>query len=139
MGALGTPAAVSTAALCLRLGKALVACGLLGTLVGCSVRASAADLQTYRNDAAGYSITYPASWYPSPAFYSNAFEIRNYDATHSVIEKDQASIITNREGPVTREQAERRIQDLVSAASKGQGFHLEKVPIGQHLLYQWTV
>jgi len=113
--------------------------GVVGALLGCSVRASAADLQTYRNEAAGYAVTYPANWYPSPAFYSNAFEIRNYDATHSVLEKDQASIITNQEGPVTRDQAERRIQDLVSAASTGRGFHLEKLPLAQHLLYQWTV
>jgi hypothetical protein len=84
-------------------------------------------------------ITYPSNWYPAPAFYSNAFEIRNYDATHSVPDKDQASIITSHEGPVTRDQAEKRIQDLVSAASTGQGFHLEKLPIAQHLLYQWTV
>jgi hypothetical protein len=116
-----------------------ITCGLLGALLGCSAGASAEDLRTYRNDAAGYMITYPSNWYPAPAFYSNAFEIRNYDATHSVPDKDQASIITSHEGPVTRDQAEKRIQDLVSAASTGQGFHLEKLPIAQHLLYQWTV
>ncbi len=118
---------------------AIIAYGFVGALAGCSVRASAEDLRTYRNETAGYSITYPSNWYPSPAFYSNAFEIRNYDATHSMPDKDQASIITNHEGPVTPEQAERRIQDLVSAASTGKSFHLEKVQIGQHLLHQWTV
>lgn len=146
MRALGVPSAGPKGALRRRIRKALVwaslsaiTSGLLGALVGCSVRASAEDVRTYRNDAAGYTITYPSNWYPSPAFYSNAFEIRNYDATHSVPEKDQASIITSHEEPVTRDQAEQRIQDLVSAASTGQGFHLEKLPIAGHLLHQWTV
>jgi len=117
----------------------IITYGFLGALVGCSVRAGAEDLRTYRNETAGYAITYPSNWYPSPPFYANAFEIRNYDATHGVPETDQASIITSHEGPVTPEQGERRIRDLVSAASTGKSFHLEKLQIGQHLLFQWTV
>jgi hypothetical protein len=116
----------------------IVAYGCVRALGGSSVPASEA-LRSYRNDTAGYTISYPSDWYPSPPFYVNAFEIRNYDATHSVSEKDQASIITSPEGPVTPEQAERRIRDLVSAASTGKSFQLEKVPVGQQVLYQWTV
>lgn len=104
-----------------------------------SVQAEGQDLRTYRNDAAGYTITYPSNWYPAPPFYANAFEIRNYDASHRVSEKDLASIITSQEGPVTPEQGERRIQDLLSAASTGKSFHQEKLQIDQQVLYQWTV
>jgi len=108
-------------------------------LASCAAHTDAEELRTYSNDAAGYTVTYPTSWYASPPFYANAFEIRNYDASHAVPEKDQASIITTQEAAVSAEQADRRIQNLLSAAAKGRDFHLEKLPIERHLLYQWTV
>ena len=117
----------------------IIACAIVGAAVVVSVQADGQDLRTYRNDTAGYTFTYPSNWYPSPPFYANAFEIRNYDISHGVPEKDQASIITSQEGPVTPEQGERRIQDLLSAASTGKDFHQEKLQIGQQFLYQWTV
>jgi hypothetical protein len=117
----------------------IIAYVFIGALVISSVRADESALRTYRNDTAGYTITYHGNWYPSPPFYANAFEIRNYDASHAVPEKDQASIITSQEGPVSPEQAERRIQDLLSAASTGKSYHLEKLKIGPLFLYQWTV
>ena len=93
------------------------------------------------NDTAGYTVNYPINWYAAPPFYANAFENRNCDASHGVPEKDQASIIISlsQEATESPEQAERRLQDLLSAASKGKRSHLEKLPIGQHLSYQWTV
>lgn len=95
--------------------------------------------RTYVNRPAGYIVTYPPNWYASPFQYANAFVIRNHDAAHSISEKDQASVVISEEKTVSAEQAERRIQDLVSAASKGGSFQLEKVTMGQNVLSQWTV
>ncbi len=34
--------------------------------------------KVHRNEAAGYSLTYPENWFPSGIAYANAFELRNY-------------------------------------------------------------
>ena len=82
----------------------------VGALLASGVQTDADELRTYSNEAAGYSVSYPTNWYASPPVYANAIEIRNYDDSHSVPEKDQASIIINEEATSSTEQAERRIQ-----------------------------
>jgi hypothetical protein len=54
-----------------------------------------APRKTYTNEKFCYTISYPATWFPSGTNYANAFEVRSYDAKHpeSVAERNRASVL----------------------------------------------
>lgn len=64
-----------------------------------------AQENTYQNEKFGYTVVYPAHWFPSGNVYSNAFELRNYEpeSLESTPERNRASVIvvdTVNESPV---------------------------------------
>lgn len=56
---------------------------------------SQADAKVYVNEKFGYTLSYPANWFPSETKYANAFEIRNYSPKDpaSMPERNRASIV----------------------------------------------
>lgn len=50
--------------------------------------------KVHRNEAAGYSVTYPENWFSSGIAYANAFELRNYapGKEHLLAESERASL-----------------------------------------------
>ena len=93
-----------------------------------------AEDKVYTNKKVGFTVSYPTNWSTSPT-YQNAVEIRNQNASR----RDTASVLVSWEEPVSAEQAARRVNDLIEAASRGTDFHSETITTADGVLHFWTV
>jgi len=98
------------------------------------VGSATAENKVYTNEKVGYTVSYPADWTLS-ASYQNAVEIRNQNASR----RDTASVLIAWEETVNPEQAARRVNDLIEAASKGTDFRSETITTPNGVLHFWTV
>jgi hypothetical protein len=86
-------------------------------------QASGAAEKLYKNDAYGYTVWYPQTWFPSGIVYGNAFEIRNYDPQHPQARaaQDRASLVILDMPMGSPEEAHRFLDSLLT-----QGSHAEQ-------------
>jgi hypothetical protein len=108
-------------------------------LTGSGLRAETGspNFQAYTNQASGFVVVYPADWVATSR-YRNAFEIRNYGASSAVPKQNQASVMISQETFLSQSQAERRVQDLIAAASlKSTNLSVAEFTIDGFAAFQW--